>query len=171
MVVDFVCHNCTSWSGGTLDLTSPVAPFIWAVGPGASVHSDDVNTQAIQQHSSYGKLFTRDPNVCDMVNPADAHAYRRFLRRHACCTYYNLPTLHVFHGPSHCRCPHPGAAFVLQFARNRARPLPRRVLPGTIPARCAPSPMGLGPVVSAPLDCAITHYAPLHHRSRRCYCP
>ena len=55
MRVDAVCRNCTSWLSdrGKLDLTSTVAPFIFAVGPGKRMRSSSL-TANMRRHDFYG---------------------------------------------------------------------------------------------------------------------
>lgn len=72
MRVDAVCRNCTSWlSGrGQLDLTSTVAPFIFAVGPGKAMKSSSL-TASMRRHDFYGH-FTMNMKTATSSNGTEA---------------------------------------------------------------------------------------------------
>jgi hypothetical protein len=53
------CHNCTSWPGGSLDLSSTTAPFSFAVGPGGINLATDDLSASLKRHIGYG-TFTMD---------------------------------------------------------------------------------------------------------------
>ena len=56
MTAQFTCYGCTTWPSGTLDTTSTQQSFIYALGPGDTIQSDDPNAQ-IEQHSQKGTAF------------------------------------------------------------------------------------------------------------------
>ncbi|KAH8896165.1 CBD9-like protein [Thozetella sp. PMI_491] len=58
LVFSGVCHKCRSWDGGSLDLTSTAAPFMFAVGPEAYLISNDPSL-SVPYHAEYGS-FTLD---------------------------------------------------------------------------------------------------------------
>jgi len=55
MTADIICYACTTWSGGSLDVSSTSAPWMWAAGPGTAVSSDSQGA-SIQQHRKYGSF-------------------------------------------------------------------------------------------------------------------
>jgi len=57
-VVNFMCSNCRSWKGGSIDATSTTQKFIFATGPNGNINSNDPNA-AIKRHAVYG-TFTMD---------------------------------------------------------------------------------------------------------------
>lgn len=59
----------TTWvKGGSVDVTSTKESWIWALGPGTSINSDDVN-EDLQLHSKYGN-FVLDMSAAKMEAPA-----------------------------------------------------------------------------------------------------
>lgn len=50
-IANFQCHDCRSWSGGNVDVTSTSAPFIYAIGPSGNLQSNDPSA-SISQHGS-----------------------------------------------------------------------------------------------------------------------
>lgn len=56
--VSAVCHNCSTWSRGSLNLSSTAQPFIFALGPPTTFASDSVSA-ALNRHQYYGH-FTLD---------------------------------------------------------------------------------------------------------------
>jgi hypothetical protein len=61
MVVNAVCRNVTAWEKARVDLTSTEQPFIFALGPGDSMHSDSLSAPMLR-HQIYGQ-FTLDMTV------------------------------------------------------------------------------------------------------------
>ncbi|KAK5019444.1 hypothetical protein BJ546DRAFT_1129575 [Cryomyces antarcticus] len=57
-VIDACCHNCTTWSHGSLDLKSKIAPFIFALGGGYATVSNSP-AASIERHEVFGS-FTMD---------------------------------------------------------------------------------------------------------------
>lgn len=55
MITHAVCRNCSSWAGGSIDTTSTTQPFIFALGPNATLHSDDPNA-ALRIHEFHGNF-------------------------------------------------------------------------------------------------------------------
>lgn len=53
MMAQFTCYGCTTWPSGKLDTTSSQQPFIYALGPGDTIQSDDENAP-IEQHTQKG---------------------------------------------------------------------------------------------------------------------
>lgn len=53
MVANFMCSNCRSWSGGSIDITSTSQNMIYAMGPQQQIQSNDPSF-VIQQHSNNG---------------------------------------------------------------------------------------------------------------------
>jgi len=53
MILNVHCQNCSSWSGGSLDLKSTTQSWIWAVADGGSIRSDDPQ-YSVQRHSRFG---------------------------------------------------------------------------------------------------------------------
>ena len=59
MVASWICHNCASWHGGSLDFNSTNSSFIYAVGPdNADLTSSEMDA-GLRRHDYYGK-FTMD---------------------------------------------------------------------------------------------------------------
>ncbi|TVY82091.1 hypothetical protein LSUE1_G005086 [Lachnellula suecica] len=54
MHADIKCSNCTSWTGGTMDLTDANSKWIWAYMEGSPVSSDDPDTR-VGMHTNYGE--------------------------------------------------------------------------------------------------------------------
>jgi len=56
MTANFKCSNCRSWNNNanTLDTTSSSAGFIWAIGPGTKIQSDDASLDTLTQHKVMG---------------------------------------------------------------------------------------------------------------------
>ncbi|KAI9728470.1 MAG: hypothetical protein M1828_003872 [Chrysothrix sp. TS-e1954] len=68
MMAQLTCHQCDSWKGGMLDMTDANAPWMYALGPNSPVHSDDQNTESIQQHQKYNNQFyVNMPNAMTMM--------------------------------------------------------------------------------------------------------
>ncbi|KAF3940092.1 hypothetical protein ABW19_dt0203289 [Dactylella cylindrospora] len=65
----FTCSNCKRWAGGTLDVTSHSASWIWAQNPDQHLESSALQ-EDIQQHNgdSYG-VFTLDMTVAVVDDP------------------------------------------------------------------------------------------------------
>ncbi|KAF2201162.1 CBD9-like protein [Delitschia confertaspora ATCC 74209] len=57
-VLKAVCHNCKSWSSGSLPENSNEAPMIYAFGPGSKLQSDS-KSAPLKRHYKYGR-FTMD---------------------------------------------------------------------------------------------------------------
>lgn len=53
LIAHAVCRNCSSWLGGALDIHNEEQPFIYALGPNETLHSDDLNAP-LRLHSFYG---------------------------------------------------------------------------------------------------------------------
>lgn len=53
-----ICHNCRSWPGGSVDVTSTAQKFIYATGPGGDAKSDS-QAASVKIHYEYG-TFTMD---------------------------------------------------------------------------------------------------------------
>lgn len=54
MTANVICHSWTGHSGGSqISTTSTLQPWIWAIGPGNAVASDDQDAD-INKHASYG---------------------------------------------------------------------------------------------------------------------
>lgn len=51
-VANIHCHNCRSWDGGQVDVTSESAPFIYAIGPDTTLNSDDPSA-ILTQHATH----------------------------------------------------------------------------------------------------------------------
>jgi len=62
MIANVICHNCTKWEHGSLDLKSTKQAWIRAVGPGKPIASD-AQDATIDQHSSYGIFFMDMPQA------------------------------------------------------------------------------------------------------------
>lgn len=58
-IADFRCENCRSWNGGSVDVTSDSAPFIYAIGNSGSMQSTS-QEEDIQFHSSFKNGWTLD---------------------------------------------------------------------------------------------------------------
>jgi len=54
-VVNAHCQNCSTWSGGSLNLQSTTEPWIYAIGPSNSFRGD-TPTDSIQRHIEYGRF-------------------------------------------------------------------------------------------------------------------
>ncbi|BDD60215.1 hypothetical protein MAP00_005360 [Monascus purpureus] len=54
MVANVLCENCTSWKGGSLDLTSPSTNWIWAYKKGNPLDSNN-KAADIARHDSTGR--------------------------------------------------------------------------------------------------------------------
>lgn len=54
MVANVLCENCTSWKGGSLDLTSPSTSWIWAYKKGNPLDSKS-KAANIARHDSMGR--------------------------------------------------------------------------------------------------------------------
>lgn len=54
MVANVRCDNCTSWKGGSLDLSSKSTNWIWAYKKGKPIYSSDM-MENIAQHDSTGR--------------------------------------------------------------------------------------------------------------------
>jgi len=54
-IMNFVCHNCREWDGGSLDVTSDDELFIFARGGGDAVSSDEPDA-GIYQHITRGNI-------------------------------------------------------------------------------------------------------------------
>lgn len=52
MIANFRCHDCQTWNGGSVDITSTSAPFIYAIGPKGNMQSIDPSAN-INQHSNF----------------------------------------------------------------------------------------------------------------------
>ena len=48
------CHSCNKWNGGSLDLTSTNASWIFAFGPELTIQDDSL-TAPLRRHESYGR--------------------------------------------------------------------------------------------------------------------
>ena len=55
MILNVHCQNCSSWSGGSLDLKSTSQSWIWAVGDSGSIRSDDPR-YSVQRHRRFGSF-------------------------------------------------------------------------------------------------------------------
>lgn len=55
MSVDAVCHNATSWDGGSLDLSSSSQEWMFAFGPDDKLHSTSMSAPLIR-HETYGNF-------------------------------------------------------------------------------------------------------------------
>lgn len=55
---------------GSVSITDPAQPFIWAVGPNQKINSNDANF-GIQQHSEYGVMFANmvDSQNMEIIDP------------------------------------------------------------------------------------------------------
>ncbi|KAL1887492.1 hypothetical protein Sste5346_010191 [Sporothrix stenoceras] len=51
-----VCHNCRSWSGGSVDITSTSQAAIFANGPSGSI-TNDAGDAPIKYHAEYGAFI------------------------------------------------------------------------------------------------------------------
>ena len=60
MMADIVCYDCTKWSTGKLSTSSSRQPFVYAVGSGKSIESDDRNAP-ISIHKSKGMQHFEKP--------------------------------------------------------------------------------------------------------------
>lgn len=56
MTANFKCSNCRSWNNNanSLDTSSSSAGFIWAIGPGTKIQSDDASLDSLTQHRVMG---------------------------------------------------------------------------------------------------------------------
>lgn len=63
MTADFVCYGCSKWATGSLDVTSPTASWLWAIGPGTAVASDS-DAATIQMHSNMGACPETSSSAC-----------------------------------------------------------------------------------------------------------
>lgn len=61
--------NCSSWAGGTMDLSSSNSSWIWAVKDGPAISSNDLST-TLHQHTNQGS-FTLDLTKAQGGNSAD----------------------------------------------------------------------------------------------------
>ncbi|GIZ40473.1 hypothetical protein CKM354_000380900 [Cercospora kikuchii] len=61
MISHAVCRNCSSWATGSIDTTSKTQPFIFALGPNVTLHSDDLNAP-LHIHEFHG-VFQLDMTV------------------------------------------------------------------------------------------------------------
>lgn len=52
-VLNAVCHNCRSWKGGSLDVTSQSQPWIYAFGPANTLQSDKQDAP-LRRHREFG---------------------------------------------------------------------------------------------------------------------
>jgi hypothetical protein len=52
-ILNAVCHNCRSWRGGSLDVTSTAQPWIYALGPNLELQSDALDAP-LRRHHAYG---------------------------------------------------------------------------------------------------------------------
>jgi len=59
MTANFVCKNCRSWSGGTLDTTAKDQGFLWAIGGSSQNIASNEKDVTIRQHSQKDR-FTLD---------------------------------------------------------------------------------------------------------------
>ncbi|OBT88244.1 hypothetical protein VE02_02776 [Pseudogymnoascus sp. 03VT05] len=53
-VMNALCRGCRSWNGGSLNLSTTVQPFIYAVGPNGVPISSDSQTAGLRRHDSFG---------------------------------------------------------------------------------------------------------------------
>jgi hypothetical protein len=53
MTVNGTCHNCRSWSGGSLATSSREQQFIFALGPGLDLSTNDLSA-SLRRHVGYG---------------------------------------------------------------------------------------------------------------------
>ncbi|KFY81202.1 hypothetical protein V499_00028 [Pseudogymnoascus sp. VKM F-103] len=53
-VMNALCRGCRSWNGGTLNLSSTVQPFIYAVGPNGVPIASDSQSAGLRRRDSYG---------------------------------------------------------------------------------------------------------------------
>ena len=58
-VMNALCRGCRSWSGGSLNLSTIVQPFIYAVGPNGVPITSDSQTAGLRRHDSFGRFFTQ----------------------------------------------------------------------------------------------------------------
>jgi len=70
MTANIKCSSCSSWSGGSMDLTGSKFGFIYAAKPGSQLNSDSPS-ETIQQHANtYGTLsFDKGATGGSDVNP------------------------------------------------------------------------------------------------------
>jgi len=70
MTANFKCSTCTSWNGGSMDLSGSKFDFIFAAKSGSQLNTNSLS-ETIQQHSNtYGKLsFTSSAKGGSDVNP------------------------------------------------------------------------------------------------------
>ncbi|KAI5369897.1 Putative DOMON domain, cytochrome b561/ferric reductase transmembrane [Septoria linicola] len=61
MISHAVCRNCSSWATGSIDTTSKTQPFIFALGPNTTLHSNDLNAP-LRLHDFHG-AFQLDMTV------------------------------------------------------------------------------------------------------------
>ncbi|KAF2171375.1 iron reductase domain protein [Zasmidium cellare ATCC 36951] len=61
MIAHAVCRNCSSWATGSIDIKNQQQPFIYALGPNETLHSNHPNAN-LRQHSVYG-TFNLDMTV------------------------------------------------------------------------------------------------------------
>lgn len=76
--VNAVCHNATSWKGGSLDLTSKSQPWMFAFGPRGTVLSDSMDA-GMNRHDFYGN-FDMDMTVAtsqDVSQRAQRYTYQQ----------------------------------------------------------------------------------------------
>lgn len=57
-ILHAVCHNCRTWSGGSIDLKSTSQPMIYAFGPGDVLQSNSLSAD-LRRHARYG-FFSMD---------------------------------------------------------------------------------------------------------------
>lgn len=55
MEANAVCHNATSWDGGSLDLSSTTQKWMFALGPDHALHSDSMSAPLLR-HETYGNF-------------------------------------------------------------------------------------------------------------------
>ncbi|PSN74258.1 CBD9-like protein [Corynespora cassiicola Philippines] len=55
MTANIKCTNCSSWDGGSMDLTSDSTSWIWAHKAGDPINSDDTSAR-ISIHDQYGRV-------------------------------------------------------------------------------------------------------------------
>lgn len=69
LMVVLAGSNCSSWAGGTMDLSSSKSSWIWAVRDGPAISSNDLSTK-LHQHTNRGS-FTLDLTKAQGGNSAD----------------------------------------------------------------------------------------------------
>jgi hypothetical protein len=70
MTANIKCSSCSSWSGGTMDLTGSSFGFIYAAHSGSPLNSDSTSESITQHQNTYGTLsFTSNAKGGSDVNP------------------------------------------------------------------------------------------------------